>query len=70
MQQTSSHKFNLEKQILLCVFFLYYIPCEELNVGQNFKIKTKSLFNFSSYSHPEIWEFQGVTIDHIMIVAM
>jgi hypothetical protein len=30
-------------------------------LGKILKIKRKSLFNFSSYSHPEIWEFQGVT---------
>jgi hypothetical protein len=40
---------------------LHYIPYKELNVGHNFKIKAKSLFKFSSYSHPEIWKFQGVT---------
>jgi hypothetical protein len=52
MQQTSSYLFNLEKQILF--LFFYYVPCNELNVGKNFKIKRKSLFNFSSYSQPEI----------------
>jgi hypothetical protein len=30
-------------------------------LGKNLKIIGKSLFKFSSYSHPEIWEFQGVT---------
>jgi hypothetical protein len=30
-------------------------------LGKILKIKRKSLFNFPSYSHPEIWEFQGVT---------
>jgi hypothetical protein len=43
-------------------FFLYYIPCKELNVGKILKIKSKSLLKFSSYSHPEIWKFQGVTL--------
>jgi hypothetical protein len=43
-------------------FFVQYIPCKELNVGENFKKNYgKSLFKFSSCSHPEIWEFQGVT---------
>jgi hypothetical protein len=36
------------------VFFLYYISCEELNVGENFKNYGKSFFKVSSYSHPEI----------------
>jgi hypothetical protein len=42
-------------------FFLCYIPCKELNVWKILKIMGKSLLKFSSYSHPEIWEFQGVT---------
>jgi hypothetical protein len=29
--------------------------------GKTLKIMEKSLFKFSSDSHPEIWEFQGVT---------
>jgi hypothetical protein len=60
MQQSSSHLFNLEKQIMFC-FFLCYIPCKELNVWKILKNMGKSLFKFSSYSHPEIREFQGVT---------
>jgi hypothetical protein len=59
MQQTSSHLFNLEKQILF-LFFLYYILCKVNKYWENSKIKRKSLFKFSSYSHPEIWEFRGV----------
>jgi phage terminase Nu1 subunit (DNA packaging protein) len=31
-------------------------------LGKILKIKRKSLFKFSSYSHPEIREFQGVTL--------
>jgi hypothetical protein len=60
MEQTSSYLFIFGKQIMFC-FFLHYIPCKELNVGHNFKIKAKSLFKFSSCSHSEIWKFQGVT---------
>jgi hypothetical protein len=54
-----NYLFNLEKSNK--GFFLYYIPCKEDKSWQNFKIKRKLLFNFSSYAHPEIWEFQGVT---------
>jgi hypothetical protein len=40
-------------------FFLYYISCKEkINVGKNFKIMRKSLFNYSFYSHPEIGNFR------------
>jgi hypothetical protein len=60
MQQTSSYLFIFRKQIMF-LFFLYYIPCKELNVGKNLKIIGKSLFKFFSYSHIEIWKFQGVT---------
>jgi hypothetical protein len=28
---------------------------------EKFKIRRKSLFNYSLYSHPEIGKFQGVT---------
>jgi hypothetical protein len=54
-----NYLFNLEKSNK--GFFLYYIPCKEDKSWQNFKIKRKLLFNFSSYAHPEICEFQGVT---------
>jgi hypothetical protein len=29
--------------------------------GKFFEIKGNRCLNISSYSHPEIWEFQGVT---------
>jgi hypothetical protein len=54
MQHTPSHLFNLEKHIIFCFFF-------HVNVGRNFRIIGKLLFKISSYSHPEIWKFQGVT---------
>jgi hypothetical protein len=62
MQQTSSYSFIFGKQTLFFVFFLHYILCKELNVVENLKNYGKSLFKFSSYSHPEIREFQGVTL--------
>jgi hypothetical protein len=33
----------------------------KINVEKFLKIMKKSLFNYSFYSHPEIWKFQGVT---------
>jgi hypothetical protein len=33
----------------------------KINVEKIFKIMRKLLFNYSSYSHPEIGKFQGVT---------
>jgi hypothetical protein len=36
-------------------------PINKINVEKIFKIMRKSLFNYSLYSHPEIWKFQGVT---------
>jgi hypothetical protein len=42
--------------------FSYTIfPVKKINVGQNFTIKRDHCLIFSSYSHPEIQEFQGVT---------
>jgi hypothetical protein len=39
--------------------FLYTIfPVKKINVGKNFKIMIKSLFNYSLYSHPEIGNFR------------
>jgi hypothetical protein len=43
-------------------FFLHYIPYKQNKCWENFKIKRKSLLNFLSYSHPEIWKFQGVEV--------
>jgi hypothetical protein len=56
-----SKKFNLEIQITLNFFPILYSLYRIKGWGKFLKIKRKSLFNFSSYSHPEIWEFQGVT---------
>jgi hypothetical protein len=43
------------------IFFCTIFPVKKINVGKNFKIKGNRCLNFSSYSHPEIWEFHGVT---------
>jgi hypothetical protein len=61
MQQKSSYLLDFEKTNNAFIFFLYYIPYKELNVYKMLKIMGKSLFRFSSYSHPEIWKFEGVT---------
>jgi hypothetical protein len=48
--------FDSENQTRI---FLYYISCKEkINVGKNFKIMRKSLFNCPLYSHPEIGNFR------------
>jgi hypothetical protein len=52
------------------VFFLHYIPYKELKVGKTFKIIGKSFFKFSSYSHLEIREFQGVTSQGELICSL
>jgi hypothetical protein len=44
-------------------FYYTRFPVNKLKVEKNFKIMRKSLFNYSFYSHPEIWKFQGVTED-------
>jgi hypothetical protein len=36
-------------------------PVNKINVQKILEIMRKSLFNYSFYSHPEIWKFQGVT---------
>jgi hypothetical protein len=39
--------------------FSYTIfPAKKINVGKNFKIMRKLLFNYSFYSHPEIENFR------------
>jgi hypothetical protein len=37
-------------------------PVNKIKIEKIFKIMRKSLFNYSFYSHPEIWKFQGVTV--------
>jgi hypothetical protein len=51
--------FNLENQTM--TFSYTRFPVNKINVEKNFKIMRKFLFNYSFYSHPEIWKFQGVT---------
>jgi hypothetical protein len=48
-------------------FFSYTrFPVNKINVEKILKIMRKSLFNYSLYSHPEIWKFQGVTRHHLV----
>jgi hypothetical protein len=76
MQHTYNHLFNLEKWTKDFSYTIF--PLKKINVEKKFKIMRKLLFNFPSYSHPEIWKFQGLiyiyiykesslSIDHIYI---
>jgi hypothetical protein len=60
--ECNTHNFNLIQKIKQGFFFLYYISCKENKCWAIFlEIKGNRCLNFSSYSRPEIWEFQGVT---------
>jgi hypothetical protein len=48
--------FNLENQTKDFSYTIF--PVKKINVGKNFKIMRKSLFNYSFYSHPEIGNFR------------
>jgi hypothetical protein len=54
--QHSQLLFNLENQTKDFSYTIF--PVKKINVGKNFKIMRKSLFNYSFYSHPEIGNFR------------
>jgi hypothetical protein len=52
--------FNSEKNQTMTFSYTRFLV-NKINVEKFLKIMKKSLFNYSFYSHPEIWKFQGVT---------